>query len=78
MSYFSIRRLKVGREVLLLFFEIEHFLGVRLSCVVCAGMSMTIFVFLRLMSKLVCCCAALCDNCDVKEGRDIGNILENK
>ena len=65
---------EVGSEVLLLFFEIEHLIGVWLTSVVCAGMLMTIFVFLILLSKLVCCCALLCDNCDIREGREIGKI----
>ena len=39
---------------------------------------MTIFVFLILLSKIVCCCAVLCDNCDIREGREIGNLLDDK
>ena len=71
------RWVEVGREVLFLFLEIEHFLGKRLTCVVYAGMSMTLFVFLRLMSKLVCCCAVLCGNFDVRDGKSIGNLLDD-
>ena len=73
------RRVEVGSEVLLLLFlEIEHFIGVLLTYVVCTGILMTIFVFLILLSKLVGCCVLLCDNCDVREGRDIGNLLDDK
>ena len=70
--------LYVGSEVLLLFFEIEHILGVRLTCVVSAGMSMIIFVIWILLSKSVFCCAVLCENCKCREGRWIGNMLDNK
>ena len=72
------RWVEVDSEILLLFVEIEHFIGVRLTYVVCAGMSITIFAFLILFSKLVYCCAVLCDNCDFREGREIGNLLDDK
>ena len=38
---------------------------------------MTIFVFLILLSKLVCCCAVLCGNFDVRDGKSIGNLLDD-
>ena len=39
---------------------------------------MTIFVCLVLLSKLVRFYAVLCDNCGVSEGREIGNLLDDK
>ena len=62
------RWVEVGRELFLLLDENWQLLGVLLSCVWCVGMSVTIFIFIILLSKLVCCCAVLCDNFEGRRG----------
>ena len=39
---------------------------------------MTICVLFILSSKLVFCCAVLCDNFEYRGGREIGNMLDDK
>ena len=56
------RWVEIGRELLLLFDENWHVIGVLLSYVWCMEMSATTFLFIILLSKLVLCCAVFCGN----------------
>ena len=68
----------VGNKLLVVFFEIEYFVGVRLTCKIWAGLSMTIFVFLVMLSKLVCFFVVLWENFELITDMDIGNLLSDK
>ena len=68
----------VGKKLFVVFFEIEHFVGVRLTCKIWAGLSMTIFVFLVMLSKFVCFFAVLWENFELITEMDIGNLLSDK
>ena len=68
----------VGNELLVVFFEIEHFVGVRRTCKIWAGQSMAILVFLVMLSKLVCFFAVRWENFELINDIEIGNLSSDK
>ena len=68
----------VGKKLFVVFFEIEHFVGVRLTCKIWAGLSMTICVLLVMLSKFVFFFAVLWKDFELITDMEIGNLLSDK